>query len=289
MANLKDLKSRITSITSTMQITNAMKLVSAAKLKKAQDAILQMRPYANKLQELLSNVSAGLEEGSVGGDYTKVKPSKKILLVAYTSNRGLCGGYNSSIVKEIKKLLNTDWAGKEVEIISIGKKARDAFKATPGFVIETNMELVDSSDYDEISSMAETLMDKFVKDEYDQIHLLYNQFKNAATQEVTQELLLPIQLKNEEGVSTSQEYIFEPNREEIVLDLIPKSIKTQMFKALLDSVASEQGARMTAMHKATDNADELRKELNLTYNQMRQAAITKEILEIVSGAEALAG
>lgn len=287
MSNLKEIRIRITSVSSTMQITNAMKLVSAAKLKRAQDAITQMRPYAEKLQELLSNVSGNLES-EVGGAYVQKRPEQRILLVALASNRGLCGAFNSNIIKEIKAQLAVNWSGKKVDVITIGKKTMDALKAQ-GLSIEDKNTLIDSPQYDEVSALGDEIMTDFENEKYDRVFVIYNKFRNAASQEVTLEQLLPIELPEANVESGAADYIFEPGREEIVMDLIPKTIKTQLFKAVLDSSASEHGARMTSMHKATDNADELRKELRLTYNQARQAAITKEILEIVSGAEALNG
>ena len=288
MANLKEIRSRITSVGSTMQITSAMKMVSAAKLKRAQDAIIQMRPYANKLTELLKNLSASLE-GSEGGVYAQEREIKKVLLVTITSNRGLCGGFNTYIIKKAKALIKDDYTNANVRILSIGKKSSEHFSKNSFNVVGTHDALFGDLTFDNVAKIAEGIMEEFVAGEYDKVLLVYNQFKNAATQIIMAENFLPIQAaENEEGSSTG-DYIFEPTKQEIVEQLIPKSLKTQLFKAVLDSHAAEHGARMTAMHKATDNAGELRKELTLTYNKARQAAITGEILEIVGGAEALNG
>ena len=286
MANLKEIRNRITSIGSTMQITSAMKMVSAAKLKKAQDAITQMRPYADKLTELLQSLSATLE-GDVGGVYSEQKEVSKVLLVVITSNRGLCGGFNSSIIKESVKIIEENYKGKQVDLLTIGKKGNDILSKT-NTVIENHNEVYDELTFENVAVIAERLMNLFAEGNYDKIELVYNRFKNAATQIVTAEQFLPI--KPVEGDSNVNfDYIFEPSKEEIVLELIPKSLKTQLYKAIRDSFASEHGARMTAMHKATDNATDLRNDLLLTYNKARQAAITNEILEIVGGAEALNG
>jgi len=284
MANLKEIRNRITSIGSTMQITSAMKMVSAAKLKKAQDAITQMRPYANKLTELLQSLSATLE-GDVGGVYSEQREVSKVLLVVITSNRGLCGGFNSSVIKATVKNVEDNYKGKQVELLTIGKKGND-FLSKDFSVVENHNEIFDDLTFDNVAAIAETIMTLFAEGKYDKVELVYNQFKNAATQIETIEQFLPIEpIKGAVNVNT--DYIFEPGKAEIVLELIPKSLKTQLYKAIRDSFASEHGARMTAMHKATDNATELRDDLLLTYNKARQAAITNEILEIVGGAEAL--
>ena len=285
MANLKEIRNRITSIGSTMQITSAMKMVSAAKLKKAQDAITAMRPYANKLTELLQNLSATLD-GDVGGDYTDKRKVEKVLLVVISSNRGLCGGFNSSIVKKTTNIITGNYSNKEVALLTIGKKANDILQKE-FTVIENNNAIFDTLTYDNVAKIAEKLMDLFTSGKYDRIELIYNKFKNAATQIVTDEVFLPISNETEDDSNAVKDYIFEPSKVEIIEALIPKSLKTQLYKAIRDSYASEHGARMTAMHKATDNAGELRDELLLQYNKARQAAITNEILEIVGGAEAL--
>jgi F-type H+-transporting ATPase subunit gamma len=283
MANLKEIRNRISSVSSTMQITSAMKMVSAAKLKKAQDAITAMRPYADKLTELLQNLSATLDADS-GSKFADQREVKNVLIVAITSNRGLCGAFNSNIIKQANHLANS-YAGKNVSIVAIGKKANDALSKDFD-VISNQSSVFDDLTFDNVAQIAELLMEKFEEGSVDKIELVYNKFKNAATQIVTTEQFLPI-VPSSEGANANQDYIFEPSKVEIVETLIPKSLKTQLFKAIRDSFASEHGARMTAMHKATDNATELRDQLKLTYNKARQAAITNEILEIVGGAEAL--
>ena len=286
MANLKEIRNRITSVSSTMQITSAMKMVSAAKLKKPQDAITAMRPYAEKLTELLQNLSATLD-GDAGGEFTKQREIKKVLLVAITSNRGLCGAFNTNVIKEVK-LRAEFYSGVQVDVFAIGKKGNDILSKTLT-VVDNQSPIFDDLTFDNASIIAQTLTDKFVAGEYDKIEVVYNQFKNAATQIVQTEQFLPLApIKSDKPVSTG-DYIFEPSKEEIVLTLIPKSLRTQLYKSIRDSFASEHGARMTAMHKATDNATDLRNQLKLTYNKARQAAITNEILEIVGGAEALKG
>ena len=285
MANLKEIRNRISSVGSTMQITSAMKMVSAAKLKRAQDAILQMRPYANKLTELLVNLSSSLDS-SDGGDFSSEREISNVLLVPITSNRGLCGGFNANIIKQTLNLIRSDYAGKDVSILSIGKKSSEYFRNNNYNFISSHDEIFADLTYDNIAKISEDIMQSFLDLKYDKVVLIYNQFKNAATQNVMSENFLPVQSPNDENASIG-DYIFEPEKKEIIQQLIPKSLKTQMFKAVLDSHASEHGARMTAMHKATDNASELKKDLTLSYNKARQAAITAEILEIVGGAEAL--
>ena len=287
MAGLKEVRERIVSITSTKQITSAMKMVSAAKLKRAQDAITQMRPYAGKLKEILENLSANLD-ASEGGAYATERAIEKVLIVAVSSNRGLCGGFNSNINKQVLTLANGAYAGKEISILSIGKKSAE-FLARRGFnVIERNDEVFDGLNFEGIAPIAERIMEAFVAGKYDRVDVVYNQFKNAATQIPVAEQFLPVAPPDASEENTSSaDYIFEPGKAEIVQDLIPRSLKTQLYKATLDSHASEHGARMTAMHKATDNATDLLKELKLSYNKARQASITNEILEIVGGAAAL--
>jgi len=290
MANLKEIRNRISSVGSTMQITSAMKMVSAAKLKKAQDAITAMRPYSEKLTELLQNLSATLE-GDAGGKYSEQREVNKVLIVAITSNRGLAGAFNSNIMKEARNLVGGVYAGKKVDFMTLGKKGNDLIKKNNS-IFHNNNAIFDDLSFDASSEIAQKLMDLYAEGKYDKIVLVYNSFRNAATQVVISEQFLPIlptQNVLQESKQSETFYIFEPSKEEIVEALIPKSLKTQLFKALRDSVASEHGARMTAMHKATDNATELRDNLKLQYNKARQAAITNEILEIVGGAEALAG
>ena len=288
MPNLKDIRTRITSVGSTMQITSAMKLVSAAKLKRATDSIVQLRPYADKLRELLQNVSSTLE-AEVGGALTEQREVNKVLLVVINSNRGLCGGYNSSIIKKVNALLADELAGKQVELLTIGKKAFETFKKTQE-IYKNESTIWDNSNFADVAEIADDLVEKFTAGDYDQIRIIYNQFQNAAVQIVQNEQFLPVVIEKADENATNEaelDYIFNPSKEEILTDLIPQTLKTQLFKAVLDANASEHGARMTAMHKATDNASELQKGLKIQYNKARQAAITNEILEIVGGAEAL--
>ncbi|WP_228853164.1 ATP synthase F1 subunit gamma [Aegicerativicinus sediminis] len=286
MANLKEIRSRIASVSSTMQITSAMKMVSAAKLKKAQDAITAMRPYADKLTELLQGLSASLDADS-GSKYSDQREVKKVLVVAITSNRGLCGAFNSNIIKETNRLVFDEYKDKQVSVVTIGKKGNDILKKRCN-ILANKSQVYDDLTFDNIAEIAEMLMEKFTSMEADKVILVYNSFKNAATQLIKTEQFLPI-LPMESDKNVNLDYIFEPSKEEIVMQLIPKSLKTQLYKAVRDSFASEHGARMTAMHKATDNAKDLKGQLTLTYNKARQAAITNEILEIVGGAEALNG
>ncbi len=287
MANLKELRNRITSISSTMQITSAMKMVSAAKLKKAQDAIEQMRPFSSKLQDIIANVSATLDSSE--GPYSQEREVKNLLVVPVTSNRGLCGGFNSGVIKEVNTIIENN-KGAEVSLFTIGKKSTAAYNKT-NMVKGDDIEIWNDLTFANASDIAEQLMTEYLEGKWDKIVLVYNRFKNAATQVVTPEQFLPISSSEESSSDSAAtgDYIYEPKKEEILNILIPKSLKTQVFKVLLDSQASEHGARMTAMHKATDNATDLRDGLKLEYNQARQAAITNEILEIVGGAEALAG
>jgi len=284
MANLKEIRGRITSISSTMQITRAMKMVSAAKLKKAQDAIVMLRPYSEKLQELIQNVNSSSDPDQISA-YAQKREVKRVLFIAVTSNRGLAGAFNSSIVKELNVQFQNN-SQYEIEVLTIGKKAFDAVRRNR--TVYSNASTVyDNLNFDTVAHVTEAVMTSFIEGKFDEVYLIYNKFVNAATQEVTTEQLLPISMPETSEPQTETDYIFEPNRTEILDNLIPKSIKTQVFKAVLDSVASEHGARMTAMHKATDNAEALRNDLKIFYNKARQAAITNEILEIVSGAEAL--
>ena len=282
MANLKEIRGRITSIGSTMQITSAMKMVAAAKLKKAQDAIVMLRPYSEKLTELIENVSAGTELEEVS-TFTAEREVKRALYIVVTSNRGLAGAFNSSVTKELNVLLgNVD---HEVEILTAGKKAFDAVRRSRT-VYGNHSSVYDQLSFDVVASFTEQVMKDYSEGKFDKVFVIYNKFINAATQEVRTEQVLPIALP-EKSSDVNTDYIFEPSAREILEGLIPKSIKTQVYKAILDSVAAEHGARMTAMHKATDNAQALKNDLVITYNKARQAAITNEILEIVSGAEAL--
>ena len=292
MANLKEVRNRIVSVSSTQQITSAMKMVSAAKLRRAQDAIVKMRPYASKLKEILENLSASLD--SSDGIYSKQRPVKNVLLVVITSNRGLCGGFNANVIKAANRLAREQYNGSKVSVLAMGKKATDFFKKTEYGILGTDMprglnELFDDLTFANVAPVAEKIMQVFVNGEFDKVELVYNQFKNAAVQITTVEQFLPVKVPQVSDKSKSVDYIFEPDKEFIVADIIPRSLKTQLYKALLDSHAAEHGARMTSMHKATDNAGSLIKELKLMYNKARQAAITNEILEIVGGAEALNG
>lgn len=287
MANLKEIRIRIGSVSSTMQITSAMKMVSAAKLKKAQDAITAMRPYSNKLSELMQRFSGASEASGTGEkSFTNKRKIKKVLVIAISSNRGLCGAFNTNIAKEINIIKSRDeFKNSEIDFLTIGKKINDILQKTEK-IIQNDSDVFDELNYERVSKIVEKVMDLFLTQEYDYMEIVYNSFKNAATQIIKSEQFLPIPLNEKEG-SENSDYIFEPSLELIVSTLIPKSLKMQLFKAIRDSFASEHGARMTAMHKATDNATELRDELKLTYNKARQASITNEILEIVGGAEAL--
>ena len=288
MASLKEVKTRISSVTSTQQITKAMKMVAAAKLRKSQDRIIQMRPFAQKMTGILQNLSGGNTQSD--NWYSKVRTVERVLIVAVSSDRGLCGSFNSNTIKGVIRLLQEKYssqhAKKNVTILSIGKKANDYFSKRNYSVNEEYANLFHGLSFDGVSDAGEYLMGAFKKGEYDRIEIVYNQFKNVATQILISEQFLPVPpISNEKMVSI--DYIFQPNQEEILAGLIPKSLKVQLFKTLLDSNASENGARMTAMDKASENAGEMLKDLKLTYNRTRQAAITKEILEIVAGAEAL--
>ncbi len=290
MPNLKEIRNRIVSVGSTMQITSAMKMVSAAKLKRAQDAVTKLRPYAAKLKELLQNLSAVTDPSE--NKFAKINDSKSVLIVAVTSNRGLCGGFNNNIIKRVQYLIQNDLKENDVKVLCLGKKVKDVIKKTPNYFITEELSAVEDifSDltFERASTIANELMELYKQQQFSKIVVVYNRFVNAATQAIETEQFLPVlEVKQVEGVSVAQDYIFEPNKDDLVAVLIPKSLKIQLFKALLDSNASENGARMTAMHKATDNANDLQKSLKLSYNKARQAAITNEILEIVGGAEAL--
>ena len=288
MASLKEVKSRITSVISTQQITKAMKMVAAAKLRRSQEKIMQMRPFAKKLSSLLQNLSASGNEGQ--NWYNVAREEKKILIVAVSSDRGLCGSFNSSVLKAIVKLVQEKYHAQfdqgNVTILPIGKKAFEFFTKRSYKVKGEYSTLMAGLSFEKVSEAAEYLMTAFKKGEYDKIEVVYNEFKNVATQVLRTEQFLPVISTQTEKVADT-DYIYQPDREEIITGLIPKSLKVQLFKAVLDSNAAENGARMTAMDKATENAGEMLKELKLTYNRTRQAAITKEILEIVAGAEAL--
>ena len=290
MANLKEIRNRITSVESTMQITSAMKMVSAAKLKRAQDAIVLMRPFAKKFNDLLVNVSSALDNS----DHHMMKSNNgnKVLLIALSSNRGLCGGFNNNVVKEIKKTISSN-PENNYSVLAVGKKVFEAFKKSD-FINKSDhipseaQSIWDSLNYENSIEITNKLISAFKNNEFDKAFIIYNSFKNAAVQTIKNEPFLPVN-QPDNASSTNIDYIYEPDKEEILNDLIPQSLKIQFYKALLDSFASEHGARMTAMHKATDNANEMKNDLKLFYNKARQAAITNEILEIVAGAEALGG
>ena len=295
MPSLKDVRTRIDSVRSTQQITSAMKMVAASKLRKAQNAILTMRPYAAKLTEIMQNISAGMDE-SAESVYTRQRGDERILIIGIASNRGLCGPFNANVAKAVMQRINDKYAlqykAGNVEIFTIGKKIFDFLKSRRFTVAHRNDALLENLSFDEVLPVAGGLMKDFAENKYDRIEIVYNQFKNAAVQILKSEEFLPITQKEKGEVGQSPQkvdFIFQPSKEDIVKELIPKSLKIQFYKALLDSLASEHGARMTAMHMATDNAQELLKELKLSYNKARQAAITNEILEIVGGAEALNG
>ena len=289
MANLKEIRNRITSVGSTMQITSAMKMVSAAKLKRAQDAVTKLRHYASKLKDILENISAVTDASE--NKLAKPNDNKSILVVAITSNRGLCGGFNNNVIKRVQYLMREDFKDNDVKVLCLGKKVKDVMKRTPNYFI--NDELIALEDifsnltFDRTASIVEILMALYQEQQFSKIIIIYNRFVNAATQAIETEQFLPVVTPSPVSGGSSQDYLFEPDKQDLVQVLIPKSLKIQLFKALLDSNASEHGARMTAMHKATDNASDLKKSLKLSYNKARQAAITNEILEIVGGAEAL--
>ncbi len=296
MANLKEVRIRIASVKSTQQITSAMKMVAASKLRRAQNAIIQMRPYATKLKEILQNLSASLETGESKSIYSDQRSPEKVLVIAISSNRGLCGAFNANVIKAVLRLLDTKYAEQQkkgsISVLTVGKKVSEYFRKRGYSMLETHDDIFDHLTFENCSLIAEKVMNLFVEKKIDRVEIVYNQFKNAATQVLTTEQFLPVEPVNKEKETkkaSNTDYILEPSREEIVHDLIPRSLKVQFYKALLDSNAAEHGARMTAMHQATDNAQELLKDLSLAYNKARQAAITKEILEIVSGAEALKG
>jgi len=284
MSGLKEIRNRISSVSSTMQITNAMKMVSAAKLKKAQDSITATLPYSNKLSELVKNISASID--SIDSNPLFIaREVKNPLIIVITSNKGLCGGFNSNIIKEVYNI-SSEYGSNKPDLLTIGKKGNDILRKKFN-VISSHNDLYDEFSYLNVKSIASKIMQLYTDEKYDEVILVYNHFKNAATQIITKEQLLPISEKKDNNVSISGDYIFEPNREKILEELIPKTLSIQLFKSISDSIAGEHGARMTAMHKATDNASELRDQLKLTYNKARQTAITNEILEIVGGAEAL--
>jgi len=293
MPNLKEIRIRIASVNSTRQITSAMKMVSAAKLRRAQDAVIQLRPYASKLNGILQSINENVGNSNDNA-FTKERTINKVLLVVITSNKGLCGAFNSNVIKKTLQLIHGDYAGLhnkgKVDLLTIGKKGYDYFRIRNYKIIKNQSNVFDKISFDKVIPVVQEVMDSFENKEYDHVVLIYNQFKNAAVQILVAEQFLPIKnqdLRDKNSFAHHFDFIYEPSQEYMIKELIPKSLKIQFYKALLDSFAAEHGARMTAMHKATDNAFELLKELNLTFNKARQGAITKEILEIVGGAEAL--
>jgi F-type H+-transporting ATPase subunit gamma len=294
MANLKAIRIRIASVKSTRQITSAMKMVSAAKLRKAQDKIVSLRPYANKLQEIQVNLSKSLADSEIENVYGRDTSHEKILIVVVTSNRGLCGAFNSNVIKEARRIISEQYSEQyskgNVSILTIGKKGFDFFRKLNINLLPAQNNLLNDLSFDNVARVAEDVMNSFVSGEFDRVELIYNRFKNAAVQNLTNELFLPVESAPEGDVKTTPvDYIYEPDRVKIIKELIPKSLKIQFYKAVLNSFVAEHGARMTAMHKATDNATQMIKDLTLQYNKARQAAITNQILEVVSGAEALRG
>lgn len=295
MANLKTIRIRLTSVKSTRQITSAMKMVSAAKLRKAQDAIVRLRPYASKLNEIQADVSAALQESDTGNIYGERKDgSGRVLLVAVTSNKGLCGAFNANIIREVRHQITEKYGSQaakgELDIITVGRKGFDALRKLKTNIVSDESDLFSDLTFERVSALADRLTELYLNREYDTIEIVYNQFKNAAVQRLTSEVYLPV-INSETDLAgvVPGDYIYEPGQVSIVTELIPKTLRIQLYKALLDSFAAEHGARMTAMHKATDNATELIRDLTLQYNKARQASITNQLLEVVSGAEALKG
>jgi F-type H+-transporting ATPase subunit gamma len=294
MANLKIIRTRITSVKSTRQITSAMKMVAAAKLRRAQDKIVRLRPYANKLHEILVGLSQSLVDSEDDNVYGRKSNPETILIIVVTSNRGLCGGFNSNVLKEVRRVVaekyHDQYKKGNLWFIAIGRKGFDYLRRQKQNILEEDNQLFNALTFENVSAVAGKVMESFVSGRFDRVDLIYNQFKNAAVQNLTNEVFLPVEtISSDRKAETVIDYIYEPTKEEIVKELIPKSLKIQFYKAVLDSFVAEHGARMTAMHKATDNASQLIKELTLQYNKARQASITNQILEVVSGAEALKG
>jgi len=294
MANLKAIRIRITSVKSTRQITSAMKMVSAAKLRKAQDKIVRLRPYANKLHEIQVGLSQSLADSEIDNVFGRVSPPERILIVVVTSNRGLCGAFNTNVIKETRRIISEEYLDQfnkgNLELLTIGKKGFDFFRKLKLNLLPEQNNLLNDLSFDEVALIAEQVMTSFTTGEFDRVELVYNKFKNAAVQNLTRELFLPVEAVPEENASIAPSgYIYEPDQVNIIKELIPKSLKIQFYKAVLNSFVAEHGARMTAMHKATDNATSMIRDLTLQYNKARQAAITNQILEVVSGAEALRG
>jgi len=294
MANLKAIRNRISSVKSTKQITSAMKMVSAARLRKAQDKIVRLRPYANKLREIQIDLSQSISDSEVDNVYGRVSPPEKVLIVVITSNRGLCGAFNMNVIKETRRIISEKYIAQisngNLKLLTIGKKGFDFFRKQKIPMLPEQNNLLHDISFDDVSVVAQQVMNSFVSGELDRIEIIYNRFKNAAVQNLTNELFLPVEsVPAGDTKSAPSDYIYEPNEVEIIKELIPKSLKIQFYKAVLNSFVAEHGARMTAMHKATDNATNIIRDLTLQYNKARQAAITNQILEVVSGAEALRG
>lgn len=294
MANLKEIRTRVTSVKSTRQITSAMKMVAAARLRKAQDKIVRLRPYAGKLHEILLDISMHIEESEEENGFSRVSDSEKVLLIVVTSNRGLCGAFNSNVIKETVRIVNEKYSRQfnsgNLHLMTIGKKGADYFKREGWQISEDHSEIFENLSFGSVNELALKVMNSFLEGEYDRVEFIYNQFKNAAVQILTNETFLPVE-NDDDGHKGSEQgdYIYEPSKKEIIEELIPRTLKIQFYKALLDSFVAEHGARMTSMHIATDNATEMIKDLTLEYNKARQSAITNQILEVVSGAEALKG
>lgn len=295
MANLKAIRVRLSSVKSTRQITSAMKMVAAAKLRKAQDAIVQLRPYADKLNEIQSGLSAALRDTEVENVFAaRTRGNGKVLLVVITSSKGLCGAFNANVIREAKRIMSEKYPGLagrgDLAVMTVGKKAHDALKKLKCNLVEDHSDLYQGLTFDRVSALADKLMQLYLAKEYDTVEIVYNQFKNAAVQKLTDEIYLPVRMEADgTGKAAPADYIYEPDQVSIVSELIPKTLRIQLYRALLDSFAAEHGARMTAMHQATDNATELIRDLTLQYNKARQASITNQLLEVVSGAEALNG
>ena len=295
MANLKAIRVRLSSVKSTRQITSAMKMVAAAKLRKAQDAIVQLRPYADKLNEIQSGLSAALRDTEVENVFAaRTRGNGKVLLVVITSSKGLCGAFNANVIREAKRIMSEKYPGLagrgDLAVMTVGKKAHDALKKLKCNLVEDHSDLYQGLTFERVSALADKLMQLYLAKEYDTVEIVYNQFKNAAVQKLTDEIYLPVRMEADgTGKAAPADYIYEPDQVSIVSELIPKTLRIQLYRALLDSFAAEHGARMTAMHQATDNATELIRDLTLQYNKARQASITNQLLEVVSGAEALNG
>jgi F-type H+-transporting ATPase subunit gamma len=293
MGSLKEIRKRISSVTSTRQITSAMKMVAAARLRKAQDKIVKLRPYASKMHELLVEISVRIEETEKEQLYSRSSGDEKVLLIVVTSNRGLCGSFNMNVIKETLRIIddkyNDQYRNGNLNLMTIGKKAYDYFNKKKFLIYEDHSDLFDDLTFNNCSALAGQIMDAFLKEKFDRVEFVYNKFRNAANQDLTYENFLPVETEANKDDIQTRDYIFEPSKEEIIFELIPKTLKIQFYRTVLDSYVAEHGARMTAMHKATDNATELIRDLNLEYHKARQASITNQILEVVNGAKALSG